>query len=220
MTLTETLRDEHALIDQVLGALRAYVGNLIDGGGDPHDGTRFTAFFRVFVGHFHHAREEGVFFAALVREAKLPDDHGPLRAVAQEHAQMEAWLSEMLPLLVQRPRSDDDRARLSALVTRYTHALWRHIDAENSVLYPEGAERLRLCGVYALPDRPMTEAEAAARAEGAALLRRYPPVWDATLVRGDGCFMCRAHGETCDGLEAEWWTDAEWDGFLAGDVSD
>jgi hypothetical protein len=25
--------------------------------------------------------------------------------------------------------------------------------------------------------------------------------------------MCRAYGETCDGLEAEWWTELEWDEF-------
>ena len=43
-----------------------------------------------------------------------------------------------------------------------------------------------------------------------------PAVEDFTLTRGDGCFMCRAHGETCDGLEAEWWTDTEWEEFYIG----
>ena len=214
MKLIDTLQDEHVLIDRVLGSFRTYIGELIDGNPDPDDGRRFAAFFTEFAGHFHHDREERVFLDALVTDAELPGDRGPVRAVRHEHAQMEAWLCEMAPLLERRPQSEDDRVRLRALATRYSHALWRHIDAENSVLYPEGAERLVRVGIRELPDRPMSEAEAAAREDGAALLVRYPPVEDVTLTRGDGCFMCRAHGETCDGLEAEWWTEVEWDEFF------
>jgi len=221
MKLIDTLQDEHVLIDQVLGSLRTYVGELVDGTADPDDGRRFVAFFTEFAGHFHHDREERVFFKALVTDAKLPADRGPLRAVAREHVQMGEWLCEMTPLLQQQPRSEDDRVQLQALATRYSHALWRHIDAENSVLYPEGAERLRQCGIRELPDRPMSEAEAAAHEGGAALLVRYPPVEDGALTRGDGCFMCRAYGETCDGLEAEWWTEFDWEEFhKGGDASD
>jgi hypothetical protein len=91
-------------------------------------------------------------------------------------------------------------ADFSALAIRYSHALWRHIDAENSVLRPEGGERLRRCGICELPDRPMSEAEAGAREDAAQLPVRYPPVEDASLTRGDRCFMCRAHGDTCVGL--------------------
>ncbi len=218
MKLIDTLQDEHVLIDQVLGSLRTYVGRLIDGTADPDDGRRFAAFFTEFAGHFHHDREERVFFDALVTEAELPADRGPLRAVAHEHAEMGEWLCEMIPFLERRPQSEDDRVRLRTLATRYSHALWRHIDAENSVLYPEGAERLYRCGILWLPDRPMSETEAAARASGVALLASYPPVEDAALTRGDGCFMCRAYGETCDGLEAEWWTELEWE--EEGDASD
>ncbi|CUW39630.1 conserved protein of unknown function [Magnetospirillum sp. XM-1] len=218
MKLIDALQDEHVLIEQVLGSLRVYVDRLVDGAADPVDGRRFAAFFTEFAGHFHHDREEGVFFEALVTEAELPGDRGPLYAVAHEHAEMGGWLREMTPLLEQRPQSEDDRVRLQALATRYSHALWRHIDAENSVLYPEGAERLYRCGVRELSDRPMNDAEAAAREDGAALLLVYPPVEDSTLTRGDGCFMCRAYGETCDGFEAEWWTEHEWED--EGDLSD
>ncbi len=220
MKLIETFQDEHVLIDQVVGSFRTYVSGLVDGTADPDDGRRFATFFTEFAGHFHHDREERVFLDALVTDAELPRDRGPVNAVAHEHAQMEEWLCEMKPFLEQRPQSKDDRVRLRALATRYSHALWRHIDAENSVLYPEGAERLRRCGIRELPDRPMSEPEAAAREDGAALLVRYPPVEDVALTRGDGCFMCRAHGVTCDGLEAEWWTELEWDEFYNGAASD
>lgn len=217
MKLIDALQDEHVLIEQVLGSLRTYVDGLVAGTADPDDGRRFAAFFTEFAGHFHHDREERVFFDALVTGAGLPGDRGPVHAILHEHAEMGGWLREMIPLLEQRPQSEDDRVRLRDLATRYSHALWRHIDAENSVLYPEGVERLMRCGIRELPDRPMSAAEAAAHQDGAALLDRYPPVEDLTLTRGDGCFMCRAHGETCDGLEAEWWSEVEWEEFYLRD---
>ena len=213
MKLIDTLQDEHVLIDQVLGSLRAYVDGLVDGTADPEHGKRFAAFFTEFAGRFHHDREEGVLFEALVTDAELPRNRGPVHALTHEHALMEEWLREMTPFLERKPQSEDDRIRLRSLAVRYSQALWRHIDAENSVLYPESEKRLRRYGTRELPDRPMSEAEAAAREGAAALLVRYPPVEDDALTRGEGCFMCPAYGETCDGLEAEWWTDLEWDEF-------
>jgi hemerythrin-like domain-containing protein len=197
-----------------------YVDGLVDGTADPDDGPRFAAFFTEFAGHFHHDREERVLFDALVTEAQLPRDRGPVHALAQQHVQMEAWLREMAPMLERGPHSDDDRVRLRTLATRYSHALWRHIDAENSVLFTEGPERLRRWGVRELPDRPMNEAEAVARDAATALLARYPPLEDAALARGDGCLACQAYGETCEGLEAEWWTELEWAEFHSRDAGD
>ena len=147
MKLIDTLQDEHVLIDQVLGSFRAYVDGLVNGTAGPNDGRRFVAFFSEFAGHFHHDREERVLFEALVKEAELPGDSGPVHALLREHAEMEEWLREMTPLLERTPESDDDRGRLRALAILYSHALWRHIDAENSVLYPEGEERLGRCGI-------------------------------------------------------------------------
>ncbi len=213
MKLIDALQTEHVLIDQVLGSFRRYVDELVAATADAADGRRFAAFFTEFAGRFHHDREERVLFDALVKDAQLPGDRGPVRALTHEHAEMEAWFGEMTPLLTGEPLTGDDRARLRALAVRYSHALWRHIDAEDSVLYPEGAERLRRCAIRELPDRAMTEAEAAARDLAPALLVRYPPLEDDTLARGDGCWMCRAYGETCDGFEAEWWTEIEWDEF-------
>lgn len=220
MKLLDTLQDEHGLIDRVLGSFRAYVDALIAGTAQAGDGRRFAAFFTEFAGDFHHDREERVLFHALVTEADLPADRGPVYALGREHAEMEAWMRELAPLLDHRPQSAADAAHLRSLATRYAGALWRHIDAENSVLFPEAEERLHRCGVIELDDRPMTAAQAAAREGAADLPARYRPVQDPDLVRGDGCFLCRAHGVTCNGLEAEWWTDLEWDEFQLRDASD
>ena len=220
MKLLDTLQAEHELIDRVLGSFRAYVDRLADGTADPDDGRRFAAFFDAFAGRFHHDREERVLFRALVDDAELPADRGPVYALGREHAEMEAWLREMTPLLERRTLPGDDLARLRAQVVRYSRALWRHIDAENSVLFPQAGERLNRCGVRELADRPPTGPEAAARDGAAALLARYPPVEDAVLARGDGCFLCPAHGDTCDGPEAERWTELEWEEFRYRDASD
>lgn len=220
MKLLDTLRNEHVLIDRMLGSLRTYVDELVAGTADPQDGRRFAAFFTEYAGHFHHDREEGVLFRALVEQAELPAERGPIHALTRDHAEMAEWLREMTPLLERRPRPGDDGARLQALAIRYSQALWRHIDAENSVLFLEGGERLVRSGIRELADRPMNEVEAAARDGAAALPMRYPPVEDMALTRGDGCYMCRAHGETCNGLEAEWWTELEWEEFRQRDASD
>lgn len=213
MKLIETLRAEHALIDPVLGAFRSYVEQLAAGTADAADGSAFHRFFALFVGQFHDEREEHILFQALVEVAELPRERGPVHAITQEHVELEACLREMAPLLERGPQTDGERQRLRSLATHYTQVLWRHIDAENSVLYPEGQERLGRYGVCELPDPPPSAAQAAAQAEGAALLQRYPPWHDPALTRGDGCYLCRAHGRTCDGLEAEWWSQLEWDDF-------
>jgi len=213
MQLIEDLRAEHDLIEQVLGSLRTFVTARLTEGGDPADGPRFMAFFRRYAGDFHHAKEEDILFRALVEKAELPADRGPLGALTGEHRRMGGLLDAMAPLLEAPLIPAEDRARLRALAVDYSHALWRHIDAENSVLFPEGQERLRRFHVRELPSRPMTEAEAEAHRDGLALVAAYPPLYDPEAHRGDGCVACPSYGTTCDGLEVEWWTDLEWEDF-------
>ena len=103
------------------------------------------------------------------------------------------------------------QARLQQLAVDYSHSLWKHIDAENSVLFPEGQQRLRRFHVLDLPARPMTPEEASAREAGLALVTLYPPQHDPVVHRGDGCIACPSYGTACEGLEQEWWTELEWE---------
>ncbi len=213
MQLIEDLRQEHELIEQVVGSLRTFVAARLAGQGDPADGPRFMAFFRRYAGDFHHAKEEDILFRALSEKAELPADRGPLGALTGEHRRMGGLLDAMADLLGASVLSAEEQERLKALAVDYSHSLWRNIDAENSVLFPEGQERLRRFHIQELPSRPMTEAEAAAHRGGLALVAAYPPLYDPTAHRGDGCVSCPSHGTTCDGLELEWWTDLEWEDF-------
>ena len=211
MQLIEDLRQEHELIERVVGSLRAFVTARLAGQGNPEDAARFMAFFRRYAGDFHHDKEEDILFRALAEKAELPANRGPIPALIGEHTRMAMLLDGMEGLLGSPLSTEQERQYLQALAVDYSRSLWRHIDAENSVLFPEGQERLRRFHVRELPSRPMTSEEALAREAGLALVLLYPPKHDPEVHRGDGCIACPSYGSACEGLEHEWWTDLEWE---------
>ena len=210
MRLLDELVAEHTRIDAVVGSLRAYVAARLDGSGDPDDGSRFVRVLTQYAGHFHHAREEDTLFVALRDRAELPDA-GPLAVLRDDHRRTGAMLEQMAPLLARPVLDQDDRTALERIAIAYSRLLWHHIDAENSVLFPESEARLRKHGVLELPSRAMTPEEAEAMAIGEALVARYPPLMDRAIVRGDGCVCCPALVDNCPGLERAWWSESEWD---------
>lgn len=207
--LMDELHAEHEAIERVAGAFLAYAAAPSAQRRD-EDGAAFLRFFRLYANHFHHAREEDTLFAALRDRAGLPADRGPIATMVADHARMAGLLDDIEAVL--RAGADGD-ARLRESATAYVHALWHHIDAENSVLFPECEPRLRRNGVTELPSRPMTSDERDALEGGQGLADRYPPPATPDVMRGDGCIMCPAFGVTCRGLELEWWNEWEWDEF-------
>lgn len=208
MRLVDDLHQEHTLIDAALGSLRTWA---LSNDRDASAGAEFVTFFRRYAGDFHHAREEDVLFPALVRHASLPADRGPIAILMREHRELALLLDQLEPFLLSPPHDEAGSKSLLDLVTKYTHGLWHHIDAENSVVLPEAQERLRRAFVYELEGRVATAEETEARAIGERLVSRFAPSEDLTCFRGDGCVMCPSYGRTCEGLEREWWTETEWD---------
>lgn len=214
MRLLDELRSEHVLIERVAGSLLTFAAKRARGEAAEPDGEAFLRFFTGYSGGYHHAREEDTLFPALVASVGLPADSGPIAAFLGQHREMEGVLSEMTPLLLATaPIAPGDAARLPEMAGRYVRELWQHIDAENSVLFPESEERLRRAGVAELPSRPARADEDTARAEGERLVAAYPPSVDPGAVRGEGCVVCPSYGTTCGGVEREWWNDYEWDEF-------
>lgn len=213
MQLIDDLVAEHDLIEQVLGSLRSYAERRREGIGEPADGGAFLRFFRLYAGHFHHAREEEVLFPALVQRAELPADRGPIAAMVAEHARMAGILDQLDPLLRAGALDREAADRLGSLAVAYSHALWHHIDAENSVLLPEAETRLRRAFVRELEGRSATPEEQEAREQGIRLCAAYPPLVDRDVLRGDGCVHCPSFGDGCRGLEREWWNPWEWEEF-------
>lgn len=210
MQLLADLQAEHALIERVAGSLRTWSEAWARGEAGAADGAAFLRFFRLWAGAFHHAREEDVLFPALVREVGLPGDRGPIAVILNDHHELAGLLDELDAALAP-DAVEGAPARGRDAAKTYVHRLWHHIDAENSVLFPESEGRLSRHGVRALSGRQPTAAELAAKAEGEALVSRYPPVDDVEAFRGDGCIMCPAYGVSCHGLEREWWTESEWE---------
>jgi hemerythrin-like domain-containing protein len=213
MKLTDELAHEHTLIEAVAGALRTYVRRRIEGTAPPSDGPCFVRFFRTHVGGWHHEREERALFSALTAELGLPADRGPVHALTEQHHDLAASLDALERLLVAAPEVDADEAVLEEAATSYAHALFRHLDAENSVLFPHSSERLRRGGVREIPWRDPTVEELEARDDGERLVREYPPVHDPVVMRGEGCVFCPSYGVTCQGIELTWWGEEEWGEF-------
>ena len=196
MELLDDLRGEHVLIERVVGSLRAWAA---DGSRDAGDGKAFLRFFKLYAGRYHHAREEDVLFPALVA-TEVPGDRGPLKVLLDAHHAMARMLEAM------------EAGITLELADRYGRALLHHIDAENSVLFPESEIRLR--GKGELPSRLPDAEEQDAREEGERLAGKYPPSDFPGLFRGEGCVACAAYGESCDGIEREWWSELEWEDAL------
>ena len=117
MQLIDELRAEHDLIEQVVGSLRTFVDQRQAGQGEAADGQSFLRFFRLFAGHFHHAREEDTLVIALTRDAELPADRGPIAVMLADHARMAAMLDAMEPLIGTALPGEAERARLQELTT-------------------------------------------------------------------------------------------------------
>jgi hemerythrin-like domain-containing protein len=209
MQLLEDLQIEHERIERVLGALRTFADRLLRGEAPLADLERFATFFRVYAGAFHHEREEEILFPALGSSAALPLDRGPVAVLLDDHHQMARTLERLW--------AATDPAEIEKLAIRYSHALWQHIDVENMIFFPECESQLRRNGVPELEGRRATQEEVAAALVGDSLAAAYPPM-EPDAIRGDGCVMCHAYGETCRGLEREWWNEWAWeelDGHVA-----
>ena len=198
MHLLDELGDEHRLVDEVAGSLVCFSERAAAGGVEPADVADFVRFFRVFVAGFHHQREEETLFPALVDRAEVPKDRGPLPAIAADHREAVLFVDAL-------EAASGDPKRAAEVARRFANHLWEHVDKEESVLLPEARERLRRNGLTRLEGRVPTNEEQAARKVGEQLTERFPPLDDPDHVRGDGCVVCSAFGETCAGIESEWW---------------
>lgn len=213
MKLLDDLQSEHRLIERMAATLQAVAAGRASGEAPPADGAAAMRFFRLYAGRFHHAREEEVLFPALVA-TEVPGDRGPLAALLHAHHAMAHLLDQLEPLIGAPAPSREEAERAAALARRYGEALLHHIDAENSVLFPESVIRFRRQGLSELPGRGPDAEEEAARREGERLVARYPREGIPGVFRGEGCVACADYGTRCDGVEREWWSEHEWEDAL------
>jgi hemerythrin-like domain-containing protein len=202
MRLIDELRTEHSLVDRVAGSLIRFAEQAVIGAASAEDFADFVCFFRVFVSGYHHEREEEVLLTALVDRAEVPADRGPLPVIRADH-RLAAELVDELEL------ASASGGNAANVARRLAHHLWEHVDKEESVLLPESLDRLRRNGVTRLEGREANAEEESARELGEQLTERFPTLDDPEIVRGDGCIACSAFGNTCGGIETEWWNTWE-----------
>jgi hemerythrin-like domain-containing protein len=133
MTPTQLLRDEHHLILKALDVLEATADRL--SAGDEVPAALWEAlldWLHTFADVRHHAKEEELFFPALVR-AGLPERGGPVAAMMKDHDLGRALVLEMTR---GEPRQRAEQAR------RYARLLRDHLAKEDRILFPLAEELL------------------------------------------------------------------------------
>lgn len=142
MTPTETLRHEHQMIVHVLDAVEKEVDSIRQSGTVHVPLVReMLDFFRNFVDHCHHTKEEHHLFTSMHQHG-MSTTSGPLAVMLHEHDQGRACIQAILKALPSQGEPDEAAAAVIAdNLSRYASLLRSHIDKENNVLYPM-ADRL------------------------------------------------------------------------------
>ncbi len=137
MKAIEMLKDEHRLIEKVLGALDNYAAMLDDGKPvDSSDLARFVGFIRTFADSCHHGKEEDILFAELVNRG-FPREQGPVAVMLMEHEEGRRLVKILKDLSEKKdPWTEVDRMEISRTANAYSDLLRRHIMKEDNILYP------------------------------------------------------------------------------------
>lgn len=192
---------EHEVVERAVGSLYRWATE--GQAADPGAREAYVEFFRVWAKGFHHNQEEAILFPALIEHAEISSDRGPLKVLTDEH--------EREVELVDQLEGADQGEPTVVAARELAHLLWMHIDKENSVILPEAGERLIRNGIGSLEGLAEGPDEVAVRKAIERLEARWPPMEDDDLYRGDGCMACSAYGNTCGGIEKEWWNAWEWE---------
>lgn len=137
MEATETLMQEHRVIERVLAALNQASGAL-ESGKDVRPGFFGDAadFISGFADGCHHKKEEGVLFKSLIDHG-MPAYGGPIAVMLAEHEQGRAYTRGMRAAAAALAAGDQSaKAKLLANARGYTALLAQHIAKEDQVLFP------------------------------------------------------------------------------------
>jgi hemerythrin-like domain-containing protein len=142
MRITDTLREEHEVIQQVLDCLEELASRALARTGlDAASAADALEFLTAFADRCHHAKEELHLFPALNARG-LPRDAGPIAVMLREHELGRAAIAEMKAALEgTKQRVPGAAARFAQAARGYVELLREHIAKEDSVLFPM-AERM------------------------------------------------------------------------------
>jgi hemerythrin-like domain-containing protein len=137
MKATQTLSEEHRVIERVLTALETGAWLL-------HQDSTFKAdffiqatdFIKGFADGCHHKKEEGVLFKAMI-ENGMPQEGSPVACMLHEH-ELARTYTRGLRTAAERLQKGDQAARPEVVqnARRYAALLRQHIGKEDQVLFP------------------------------------------------------------------------------------
>jgi hemerythrin-like domain-containing protein len=135
--VTQVMVDEHQLILRMIALVERNTA-LLEAGKFRNWQFYLDAvdFIRNYADRFHHAKEEDVLFAALIRNG-MPEKHSPIEAMHMEHDQGRAHVRAMEEA---SQRALDGETSQSVIIIEnargYAALLRGHIEKENDILYP------------------------------------------------------------------------------------
>ncbi|MFI5378889.1 MAG: hemerythrin domain-containing protein [Tepidisphaerales bacterium] len=134
-----TLRNEHRVIERVLGVLATLVKRFRSGGGFEKDAfLDCIQFFRLFADACHHGKEEALLFPKL--EARgIPRERGPIGVMLYEH-QVGRDLVRRMADAIQSGENGNPTAGMQAVeaADQLVAHLSQHIAKEDNILFVMG----------------------------------------------------------------------------------
>lgn len=166
--ILDTLVAEHRVIERLLDTLQGFARRLAADASLPR--SELAELLRLTVDisdHWHHAKEEGVLFPAMV-EAGFPPDDGPIAVMLAQHDEGRGLVGELRAIAAAESASwsADERIRVGAVADRFASMLRAHIRIEDQVLYPAARSHLTPAAFSAICQRAV-ELDAAVDAERA-----------------------------------------------------
>jgi len=135
--LLNNLTLEHEKILNVLAALQNFVAFHAKQATTPRKPLgHFVLFFREYLDHWHHGKEEGLLFPAMV-EAGLPAEAGPVGCMLREHDLGRGLLHGLAAFAEgSGGLTPAELGSLGSMAVEYARLLAIHIAKENQMLYP------------------------------------------------------------------------------------
>ena len=197
----ETLMTEHRLIEQVLGALDTFIGQLsLEVADDRGQVARFARFFKNFADRCHHGKEEERLFVAM-NQCGFPREFGPVGVMLAEHTEGRAHVGALAEIgNGKRPLTADEKQRATEHALAFIPLLKSHIQKEDNILYPMARQAIPPAqwaqlesGCEAFDREVMGEEEIQELKDLAnELMINFPPDMEK-MAALDGCVGCRGH---------------------------
>ena len=136
MKSTDQLKDEHRVIEKVLGATLRLADAMAAGKDvDPAVFEKAAEFFKEFADRCHHGKEENLLFP-LMEKRGIPAQGGPIGVMLNEHVQGRAFVRAFGEAAQRYAGGEKSGApEIIENVRGYVHLLHHHIMKEDQVLY-------------------------------------------------------------------------------------